>query len=300
MPAAIFNLQLFKKQKDYPARYWQGNLTGYVFVLFGLILVFLYLFRPFGVNEAEDKFSYFTTCCLHALLPALMVYVYFSSLNFIRKKSEPGSWTLAKELFHLVNMFLLIGIGGYFLRAFIYTSPNNLSLYYLWIEVRDAFLAGSLICSYVVFAQIYFEPVNKIPVDDQFKQTDADASSIKLASGAVFIKAHVKIDDFYLNPNDLLFAKADGNYVTLTMMKDSGLKNELKRISLKQLELQLSAHTQLIRCHRAYLVNVQQVAKFSGNSQGYSISFNSTTDKVPVSRAYLEIFDQSFRQLSIA
>jgi DNA-binding LytR/AlgR family response regulator len=130
--------------------------------------------------------------------------------------------------------------------------------------------------------------------------TPAATQSPDVVSTSIFIKAHVKIDDFYFNPNDLLFAKAEGNYVTLNILKDGHLKTELKRISLKQFEQQLTEFPNLIRCHRAYLINLQQVIKFSGNSQGYLTYFNGTADKIPVSRAYLDVFDQTYKQLSLA
>lgn len=288
--------QIFNIPTEYPNRYRQRNLLWYGLAQFTLIFIFLYLFMPFGVNNAELKFSYPIICALHALVPASIFYLYFSLLNYFRDRLAKPSWTLKKEFLHLAVLFLLIGIAGFLLRSLIYNNPNNLSFYYLGMEIRNVFLVGGLIYTYLIFARFYFKPVS--PIEILF--TPAATQSPDVVSTSIFIKAHVKIDDFYFNPNDLLFAKAEGNYVTLNILKDGHLKTELKRISLKQFEQQLTEFPNLIRCHRAYLINLQQVIKFSGNSQGYLTYFNGTADKIPVSRAYLDVFDQTYKQLSLA
>ena len=293
MQHAKFSRQIFNTNTEYPNRYRQRNLHVYAFIQFALIFVFLYLFTPFGVNNSELRFSYPIICALHAVVPALIFYGYFSVLNYFRKRADQPNWNLKKEFIHLAGLFLLIGIAGFLLRGLIYANPNNLSFYYLWMEIRNVFLVGGLIYTYLTFARFYFKPVTNTEI--QFTA----AVSPHIISPGVFIKAHVKIDDFYFNPNNFLFAKAEGNYLIITIIKDGCLKTELKRISLKQFEQQLTDYPNLIRCHRTYLLNIQQVIKYSGNSQGYLTFFNETADKVPVSRAYLDVFDQTYKQLTL-
>jgi len=295
-----FNMQLFNGKMDYPARYQSKYLPKIVLIQFLLIFVTLYLFKPFTVNVSEQKLNYFTICCLHALSPALIVYLYISTLTRFRKRHPLNDWTLKKEFFHVAIVFLIIGLSGFLLRGVIYTNPDNVSWRYLWVEIGNAYLAGIVFCFYLIFTKFYVDStIDKSP---GHHATAVTLEPIKqdLTAPSIFIKAHVRIDDFYFKADDLLFAKADGNYITLTTIKDGFLKNELKRISLKQLEIQLAAYPYLLRCHRAYLLNVQRVVKLSGNSQGYLISFDRTEDKVPVSRAYLNVFDQAYQQANVA
>lgn len=42
----------------------------------------------------------------------------------------------------------------------------------------------------------------------------------------------------------------------------------------------------IIRCHRAFLVNIRMVVKVDGNSQGYKLNLEGCEEEVPVSRAY--------------
>lgn len=295
-----FGMQVFNSKMDYPLRYQSKNLAKIAFIQFLLIFVTLYFFRPFTVNVSEQKMNYLTICCLHALLPAFIVYLYINTLTRFRKKHPINDWTLKKEFFHTAIVFLIIGLSGFLLRSVIYTNPDNISWRYLWEEIRNAYLAGIVFCFYLIFSKFYFSPT--IDESPNYHPLAVSLEPVKqdLAAPSIFIKAHVRIDDFYFKADDLLFAKADGNYVMIYILEDGFLKSELKRISLKQLEIQLVAYPYLLRCHRAYLLNVKRVVKLSGNSQGYLISFDRTEDKVPVSRAYLNVFDQVYQQANVA
>lgn len=291
-----FSTRLFNSKMDYPARYRSKNLAKIVFVQFLLIFLTLYLFKPFAIDVAEQKLNYLTICCLHALSPALIVYLYVNTLTRFRKRHPSNDWTLKKEFFHTAIVFLIIGLSSFLLRGMIYTNPDNISWRYLWIEMRNTYLAGIVFCIYLISAQVYFKAnINKL-IDHQSISPPVEPIKKDLNFSSIFIKAHVRIDDFYLKVDNFLFARAEGNYVMVYLLEDGLLKSELKRISLKQLETQLVVYPYLLRCHRAYLLNVKRVAKISGNSQGYSISFDETENKVPVSRTYLNLFDKVYKQ----
>ena len=42
----------------------------------------------------------------------------------------------------------------------------------------------------------------------------------------------------------------------------------------------------IVRCHRAFLVNLHQVVKVDGNSQGYRLRLEGCAEEVSVSRGY--------------
>lgn len=271
------------------------RLADIAAILFLTAFLFLFLFRPFTVEESELKYSYLFTCFLHSLSPALIVFGYFTTLmyvgkaNPVRNKATALRWVPA-----LIILFLLIGISSFLLRDYIYVNPNNWSLRYLWEEIRNAYLAGGLFSSYFVFAGFYLH-TREDPLTDYTIADKKVAATINEMD--IFIRADVKIDDFSFSASDFLFARAEGNYIELTMRHEGGLRKVLKRIALKQLELQLVGYSCFFRCHRAYLVNMEQIAGFSGNSQGYLVSFDGLEDKVQVSRAKLALFDQRFSGL---
>lgn len=282
---------------DYPARYHGEKLMKTAAVVFGFILLFLLLFTPFGVNGAEQRIPYFFICCLHALSPALILYLYFSIRNYAGAKSgQTISWTLLREYKQIGTVLLLNGFVSFLMRDLIYYNNDNWSFYYLWIEVRNCLIAGSSFYFFMRLAEFYFLSKKGAPFVLQFTSLQ-EKTEKPVAAAVVFIKTQVKQDDFELPVNDLLFVKAEGNYVQLTLWSNNRVTTELKRISLTQLETQLAAFSQLFRCHRAYLINMLQIATVSGNSQGYLVAFSSTELKVPVSRTQLDGFNSRYQQL---
>lgn len=90
--------------------------------------------------------------------------------------------------------------------------------------------------------------------------------------------------DFNLSIHQLLFIKAANNYVEINYQAADQVKKHLLRNRLNAVEQQLQ-HTNIVRCHRSYLVNLEKVERITGNAQGYKLHFPFTADfVVPVSR----------------
>jgi hypothetical protein len=290
------NREHLLKEIEYPDRYLSGNLLKTSAVIFSVILLFLLLFKPFGVSVPEQKINYFLICGLHASSPAIIIYTYFGTLNYLRKKLPLKSWTLLQEYGHIGIVLFLTGIASFLMRDLIYQNTDNWSWYYLWEEIRNSLVAGCLFYFILRIANFYFQSKKGAPFVLQFIPLNIEPVK-PVAQSPLFIKTQVKQDDFSLCLSDLLFAKAEGNYIELTSYKDSQINTELKRISLTQFDSQISHHPYFFRCHRAYLVNMFQIENVSGNSQGYLLAFKSTGAKVPVSRAQLDSFNSLYKQL---
>ncbi|MBS7252490.1 LytR/AlgR family response regulator transcription factor [Flavobacterium branchiicola] len=281
---------------EYPERYRAENLFKSALVVFVTLSVFLLLFTPFGVYEPEHKMNYFFICALHAFSPALILFVYFSILNYSRKLNTTENWNLLKEYIHIGTFLVLAGIASFLMRDLIYNNDGNWSLRYLWEEIRNCFVAGIFFYFFLRVVSFYFQSHKDSPFVLHFKPLKVEPEK-KVIESVVFIQTQVKQDDFSLDTDSLLFVKAEGNYIVLTKMINGKIETELKRISLTQFENQISACSYFFRCHRAYLVNMFKVQKVTGNSQGYLLSFENTTEKVPVSRKQLDNFNSCYEQL---
>ncbi|MBS7566848.1 LytTR family transcriptional regulator [Mucilaginibacter sp. Bleaf8] len=290
----------FFKATEYPLRYQRSVLLKTVSIQFVLLFVFLLLFKPFGTYAPEYRVNYVLICFLHALSPAVIIYAYFYCLGYVYEHTSGlKSWTLLREYAHLTIVFFLTGIASFLLRSFIYNNPDNWSWHYLAEEILNCYLAGILFYFILLFAGAYFRST-KSPDVTQAILTDSELHLENLASTntEVFIKTQVQQDDFSFNPAHLLFAKAEGNYIEVTLGINNRVSTTLKRISLKQFEVQLTDYPFLFRCHRAYLVNLQQIKKVSGNAQGYTLTLNLTEQNVLVSRTQLEMFNNHYEHLT--
>jgi len=79
---------------------------------------------------------------------------------------------------------------------------------------------------------------------------------------------------------------AVGNYTDLYFFHGGKLTGTTYRISLTSFEKQLDA-SNLQRCHRSYLVNLNKVTNVSGNAQGLRLTLTDGAIEIPVSRKYI-------------
>lgn len=93
-------------------------------------------------------------------------------------------------------------------------------------------------------------------------------------------------DSLSLFPADLLYLEAFGNYVKIHYETSGQVRQKLLRATIKQMEEALATCPSILRCHRAFLVNLDQVVRLQGNAAGYHLFFRQTEEQVPVSRAY--------------
>lgn len=86
----------------------------------------------------------------------------------------------------------------------------------------------------------------------------------------------------YVEPNDILYCKADGNY-TIVFLK--GNKKEMLSKKLKTIE-ELIGNTNFFRVHNSYLVNMEHVKELIKKDGYYLVLENAI--KIPVSRSKKE------------
>ncbi|PBJ09327.1 LytTR family transcriptional regulator DNA-binding domain-containing protein [Flavobacterium sp. ACN6] len=290
------NTEHLRKELAYPDRYQSQNLIKSSVIVFFIILIFLLLFKPFGVYDPELKMHYLFICFFHALVPALILFVYFGVLNYFRKTKNQTKWTLLQEYIQIGVLLVLIGTGSFLIRDLLYNNPNNWSWNYLFEEIRNCLVAGIFFYFFLRLSSFYFEAKKGSPFFLQFIPLAVEPEKT-IFKPNLFISTQVKQDDFSLDIDQLLFAKADGNYIELTKFDGRQISTEVKRISLTQFETQVTNYPHFFRCHRTYLVNMFKVEKVSGNSQGYLLSFNETSIKIPVSRKQIDSFNSYYQEL---
>ncbi len=92
---------------------------------------------------------------------------------------------------------------------------------------------------------------------------------------------------FSINPENLFFIESDDNYIQVWYTDVSGdLKKYMLRCRLKTVEDSF-ADSDLVRCHRKYIINMRKVRVLSSEKDGYAIELDSdATPRIPVSKTY--------------
>ena len=89
-----------------------------------------------------------------------------------------------------------------------------------------------------------------------------------------------------LDSKDLLYVESNGNYIRVNYQKAGKNVQCLLRATMKQAEEVTAVCPLVLKCHRAFLVNVRKVVKVNGNSQGYRLLLEGCPEEIPVSRGY--------------
>ena len=69
------------------------------------------------------------------------------------------------------------------------------------------------------------------------------------------------------------------------------------RATSKQMEEQLSAYPMMVRCHRAFIVNLQQVEQIISHSGTTQLVMKNCHDAIPVSRSNMAQIKAAIKDL---
>ena len=92
-----------------------------------------------------------------------------------------------------------------------------------------------------------------------------------------------------LNISDLLFIETVGNYVKVCHLRNGQVRTDMLRATSKQMEDDLQSYPMIVRCHRAFLVNLAQVEQIISKSGSMQLIIKHSHDNIPVSRSNVSI-----------
>jgi hypothetical protein len=263
-------------------------------IFFGtFIFVFLRFFEPFGLSNYQSDQKTVKLLGYGAITSFTLIvnYLFFTKLfpNWFNSKT----WTVSKNIFYTTWMFFCIGFANLtysVFQDFLQFSLNGF-LFFQGMTVMVGIIPVTLSTFFVY---------NKKLSDSLKQASELNASLVKEEEShdLINIPSKNKSEELQVDVNNLLAVKAVENYVEVYLKKeDNGLKKEVLRNSLKDIETTLSSFFFIKRCHRSYLVNLQLVENFSGNAQGLNLNFAKELDfEVPVSRSYVKSIKESLKQ----
>lgn len=103
-------------------------------------------------------------------------------------------------------------------------------------------------------------------------------------------------DTITLHLPDVLYMEAVGNYVKVFQLKEGRVCNDMLRATLKQVTEQLRECQMIVRCHRAFLVNLQQVDHISSKAGSTQLYIKHCHETLPVSRSNMAQVKDAIKQ----
>ena len=96
---------------------------------------------------------------------------------------------------------------------------------------------------------------------------------------------------------DLLFVETIGNYVKVCYLRNSQVRTDMLRATSKQIEEELHDYPMIVRCHRAFIVNLAQVEQIVAKQGSMQLIIKHSHDSIPVSRSNVSQIKEALRNV---
>jgi hypothetical protein len=95
---------------------------------------------------------------------------------------------------------------------------------------------------------------------------------------------------FGIPVNSIRYIEALQNYIKIYYIDDGlNMMDKIERATLKSI-IEETEQDVLVRCHRSYIVNKEEVLEVNGNAQGLLLTISNSDKNIPVSRKYIDLF----------
>ena len=135
-------------------------------------------------------------------------------------------------------------------------------------------------------------------LNEQLKKTQSalvKGDAPQEASDTQVVLSGTTNESVSLDITNLLYIEAVGNYVKVCQLLDGNVKTDMLRATSKQMEENLQAYPLIVRCHRAFLVNLGQVEQIASNSRTMQLVMKHSHDAIPVSRSNMSQIKEAIR-----
>lgn len=122
-------------------------------------------------------------------------------------------------------------------------------------------------------------------------------SAVKEANKVIILRGNTKTDtSLELNIDQLFYVESDANYLKVALYENDKLAMKSIRLTIKQFEETVHEFPQLMRCHRAYVVNMNHVTYYQGTVSKGELHFDMIKDVIPVSKTYATAISDSLHE----
>ncbi len=201
---------------------------------------------------------------------------------------DPDKWTIGKYISYTILQLIVIGI---ITSALTHTLGFHPTLSF-WTNMMYAFI--DMVVYGTISVVLFTFVLRNVMLKNNLKRALHANQELERIP---MIKSPIEATEFdyevtiqsdtsetvNLRVKDLLYVEASDNYSTVYWRDETGLQKKMLRVNLKSIESQLDS-TDVVRCHRSFIVNINAIQQVEGNTNGYRLSIRDSDVMVPVSR----------------
>ena len=279
---AEYTSVLFKKVP----KYLLGKRNQIIMVLFVSIfaIVFINVFKPFGsinwVHKGMSNTLYLAWSTILVTIGMTVVAISRVIMYFVSQK--PGRSINNLQYLGWVLIEVLLLSGAFTLLALLTgTGPiqDPLEIY------KNAFENTIFIlCIPYILCIMYLSYKERSAKLNELMNENIGFKSSSLIS----IRDSRGVLQLSIAKENLIYIESADNYICIWYIKNDQLKKQLMRITMKDISEQL-ADTNVIRCHRSYMVNLDLVKVMRREKENLFLELGVPNVKeIPISKTYGE------------
>ena len=240
------------------------------------VILFMNLYLPFNISRWYE----------HKQIPLFLI---LSSFGVI------GMLVLTISQFYIRNLFRIrsLKMYGVILWFFVEIVLLTITMYLIY---GDKSLTGADMISEIILTFKYTILILIIPYSGvlMFLYATQKESPNKASwtTGDHLVKIMDENDalQIAIDLENFLFIKSADNYVEIYYLRDSKIKKELVRTTMKKLDGELKEFP-IKRCHRSFMVNIKKISLSERSPHGLSLSLKGFPEEsIPLSKNFKPFF----------
>lgn len=279
--------QMVDFQKPIPAYINQKqNIIRLIIFTSLFALIFINMYSPFGVDRwyTLTSLEFFTYSSLTILTGVLVVVISRILLYHINKRYPVNVW---QYLVWIGLEILSMAVGYALLEKFFL---KDIRPFTDLVRNSSRNTALVLLIPYSVL-WLYFSWRDKKEQIDRLAESppfpDNSRNMIPFYDDKGILK-------FSIKKENLFYLESAENYVNICYLNKGKISKYLLRDTLKKIEESFSG-TEIIRCHRSYIVNFDKVKVLRKDKDGLKLEFdNPAVSDIPVSKTYVDTVMETF------
>jgi hypothetical protein len=205
---------------------------------------------------------------------------------------NPSRWTIGKSIIHNILLIAWIVLGNavfdWSMGGRLISTFGLVLLSYLIITPLIGIIPA-LVSIFIVQNNALKRSLEDAKViNNRLSERLQDKNQVNhIAANRIELTGETK-EKLSLYPDRILYIESIGNYVKVNYLLDNVAAQKQIRTTLARMEKELQNYSYVVRCHRAYMVNVLYLVNVRGNSQGLQLNLQYLKEEVPVSRSYID------------
>lgn len=264
----------------------KGNIVRLIIFTSLFALVFINIYAPFGADKWFDvtKFQFFFFSSLTILTGVLVVVISRIIMYKVNKRHSIKLWH------YLVWIFAEILFMSLFYGLFKKFALNDQRLFVDLVKSSSRYTALVLLLPYSALWLYFSWREKKEQIE---RMVDSQTLSPNTRDMIPFYddKGVLK---FSVKKENLLYIESAENYVSICYLNKGKISKYLLRDTLKKVE-ESFAGTDVIRCHRSFMVNFEKVKVIKKERDGLKLELDNLSEAdIPVSKTYVNTVMETF------